>query len=361
VRDLTRALLSGQETKTLSLTQGFGAGTSAGILGYKRIESVKLAHGQGIEQLLTEIISLESGLGKGYSIAAKLQTTDSPDPFGLHQRTTEASLGLPVMGETGKLSFSNFEEHNGIHDKFVQKLNADLPLALSGGPGKLGFSEVRQVVDGSSERTRTAKVDALLAMFGGQASTSYTRTAVTKNGSSSAKQTLDFSTPLDTIVAGARFSHKIEQVKEKNQPNAEVRTSLLETPWQVMGAGGDLSLRRTTKRQGNTRTGTYDAQLATELEGKPLTAQYLASHAAGGTSSKTQLLKIDMPELSLFGNGKIEYNVDVMHKDGTKISRPTMSLAVPLGFISDGAELTHAIKQVERKKRSRFKSYGSLA
>jgi len=145
------------------LTQGFGSGTTAGILGYKRIESTKFTHSQGIAELLTEIISLESGLGNGYDVAAKLQTTDSPDPFGLHQRTTEASLGLPMMGATGKLSFSNFEEHNGIHDKFVRKLNADLPLALSGGAGKLGFSEVQQVVDGSTERTRTAQVDALLA------------------------------------------------------------------------------------------------------------------------------------------------------------------------------------------------------
>jgi len=351
VRDLTRVLLSGEETKTLSLSQGFGSGTTAGILGYKRIESAKFAHGQSIEQLLTEIVSLESGLGNGYDIAAKLQTTDSPDPFGLHQRTTEASLGLPMMGATGKLSFSNFEEHNGIHDKFVRKLNADLPLALSGGPGKLGFSEVQQVVDGSTQRTRIAKVDALLAMFGGQASTSYTRTAISKNGSSSAKQTLDFSTPLDSLVPGASFSHKIEQIKGKKQPNAEVRTSLLEMPWQMMGAGGALSLCRTTKRQGNTRTATYDTHLATQLEGKPLTAQYLTSHAAGGTSSKIETLKIDMPQLSLFGSGTIEYNVDVTHRDGTKISRPTMDLTLPLGFLSDGVKMVQAIKQIDQKKK----------
>ncbi len=351
VRDLTRALLSGEETKTLSLSQGFGSGTTVGILGYKRIESAKFAHGQGIADLLTEIISLESGLGNGYNVAAKLQTTDSPDPFGLHQRIEELSLGLPMMGATGKLSFSNFEEHNGIHDKYVRKLNADLPLTLSGGPGKLGFSEVRQMVDGSTERTRTAKVDALLAMFGGQASTSYTRIATDKNGSSSARQTLDFSTPLDSLVPGASFSHQILQVKEKKQPDAEVRTSLLETPWQMMGAGVDLSLRRITKRQANTRTATYDAQLATQLEGKPLTAQYLTAHSAGGTSSNTETLKIDMPALNIFGSGLVEYNIDVTHKDGTKTSRPTMDLALPLGFISDGAELTYDIKQVERKKK----------
>jgi len=351
VRDLTRALLSGEETKTLSLTQGFGSGTTAGILGYKRIESTKFTHSQGIAELLTEIISLESGLGNGYDVAAKLQTTDSPDPFGLHQRTTEASLGLPMMGATGKLSFSNFEEHNGIHDKFVRKLNADLPLALSGGAGKLGFSEVQQVVDGSTERTRTAQVDALLAMFGGQASTSYTRIATDKNGSSSAKQTLDFSTPLDSLVSGASFSHKIEQVKEKKQPDAEVRTSLLETPWQMMGAGGSLSLRRTTKRQAGTRTGTYDTHLTTQLEGKPLTAQYLTSHSAGATSSKIELLKIDMPELSMFGSGTIEYDVNVTHKDGTKASRATMDLSLPLGFLGDGVKLVQAIKQIDQKKK----------
>jgi len=351
VRDLTRALLSGEETKTLSLSQGFGSGTTVGILGYKRIESAKFAHGQGIEQLLTELISLESGLGNGYDVTAKLQTTDSPDPFGLHQRIEELSLGLPMMGATGKLSFSNFEEHNGIHDKYVRKLNADLPLTLSGGPGKLGFSEVRKIIDGSAERTRTTTIDALLAMFGGQASTSYTRIATDKNGSSSAKQTLDFAMPLDTLVTGASFSHKIEQVKQKKQPDAEVRTSLLETPWQMMGAGGSLSLRRTTKRQGNTRGATYDTQLATQLEGKPLTAQYLSARSTGGTSSETETLKIDMPALSLFGSGTIEYDVNVTHKDGTKTTRPTLNLAVPLGFLSDSAELTHIIKHVERKKK----------
>jgi len=351
VRDLTRALLSGEETKTLSLSQGFGSGTTVGILGYKRIESTKYTYGQGIDEVLTEIISLASGLGNGYDVAAKLQTTDSPDPFGLHQRIEELSLGLPMMGATGKLSFSNFEEHNGIHDKYVRKLNADLPLVLSGGPGKLGFSEVRQTIDGSTERTRTAKVDALLAMFGGQASTSYMRIATDKNGSSSAKQTLDFATPLDSLISGASFSHQIQQVKEKKQPDAEVRTSLLETPWQMMGAGGSLSLRRTTRRQADTRASTYDTQLATQLEGKPLTAQYLTSHSAGATSSHTRTLKIDMPELSMFGNGTIEYDVDVTHRDGTKTTRPILNLALPLGFISDSAKLTHNLKQVERKKK----------
>ncbi len=352
VRDLRQALLSGSEEKTLSLVQGFGSGHSGGTFEYKQIDAAKFTGSGDPDRLLSEVMALQSGLGKGFSVAAKLINTDSPDPFGLHQRTQEASLGLPVFGGTGKLGFSNFQERNGIHSKQIRKFDAAMPLALSGGEGKLGFASVNQVVDGQAKETRTWDVATPLAMFGGQANAVYQRISTEQNGQRSAQQTLDFSTPLDKLVAGASFSHKIQQIKQKKRPNREVRTSLLETPWQMLGANGNLTLQRATTRQSDQHTTDYYTKLVTQLEGQPLTVELQNLRTVGGGShSKTQVLKVDIPQLSLLGDGTVEYDVNVMHKDGTKTSRPTMTLAMPLSFVDDQASLVHTINQIQRKKK----------
>ena len=352
VRDLRRALLSGSEKETLSLVQGFGSGHSGGTFEYKHIDAAKFSGSGDPERLLSEIMALQSGLGRGYSVAAKLMTTDSPDPFGLHQRTEEASVGLPVFGGTGKLAFSNFQERNGIHSKQVRRFDAAMPLALSGGEGKLSFARVNQLVDGQTKETRTWDVATLLAMFGGQANAVYQRVSTEQNGRGSAQQTLDFTTPLDKLVAGASFSHKIQQIKEKKKPSREVRTSLLETPWQMFGADGKLTLQRATTRQSDQHTTDYYTKLAMQLEGQPLTVELQSLRTAAGSShSKTDLLKVDMPQLRLLGDGTIEYDLNVTHKDGAKTSRPTMTLAIPLTLVDNQASLVHTIKQIQRKKK----------
>ncbi len=352
VRDLSSAMLSGSMKETLSLAQSFGAGHSSGIFEYKQIEATKFAPGRNPDRLLTEVIALQTGLGKGYDVSAKLTTTDAPDYFGLHQRVEEFGVGLPMMGGTGKLALSSFQEREGIHSKQVRKLDAAVPLALSGGEGRLGFSQVTKVIDGQAEETRTFDLATALAMFGGESSVVYQRIATDKGGLSSAKQTLDLQTPLDTILSGASFAHKIEQIKEKKKPDREVRTTVLETPWQAFGADTKLTLQRTTTRQEDRYTTGYDTKLLTQLEGQPLSVQLQSSRVAGGGAhSNTDVLQVDMPKLALVGDSTIEYDINVTHKDGTKTSRPTMALAIPLGFVADQAKFSHILRQVERKKK----------
>ncbi len=352
VRDLNRAILSGSVKETLSLSQSFGAGETSGAFEYKQIEATKFAPGRELDRLLTEVMGLQSGLSKGYNFSAKLTTTDAPDYFGLHQRTKEFSVGLPMMGGTGKLALFSFQEREGIHSKQVRKFDVAVPLSLSGGEGRLGFSQVTKIIDGQAEETRSFDLATALAMFGGESSVVYQRIATDKRGFSSAQQTLDLQTPLDTILSGASFAHKIEQIKEKKKPAREVRTTLLETPWQAFGADTKLTLQRTTTRQEDRYTTGYDTKLITQLEGQPLRVQLQSSRAGGdGAHSKTDVLQVDMPKLALVGDSTIEYDINVTHKDGTKTSRPTMALAIPLGFVAEQAKFSHILRQVERKKK----------
>ncbi len=353
VQDLRRALLSGSTKQTLSLAQDFGTGESSGTFEYKQIEAAKFTRGGELDPLFTEMMALQSGLGGGYDISAKLTTTDAPDLFGLHQRHEEFGVGLPIMGGTGKLALSNFQERKGIHTREVRKFDAAMPLVLSGGEGKLGFAKVTKVTDGQAEERRTFDVSAALAMFGGDTRAVYQRIAADKGGRSSAEQTLDLQMPLDTILSGASFAHKIEQIKKKKKPRREVRTSALEIPWQAFGAETKLDLRRTSTRQESALTTGYETKLTTQIEGQPLLFQFQNARTVGGSAhSKSDAMKLVIPKLSLVGDSTIGYELDVTHKDGTKTSRPTMELIVPLAFLGEDTSLVHTLKQVKRKKKA---------
>ena len=319
VKDLQQALLSGTTTKSLSLSQGFGAGHSSGVLGFEQIETSKFSGSNDPEELLTRIMSLDTGLGKGYNLAAKLTNTDSPEVLGLHRRQTKATLAMPFSGGDGEIAYSKLTETEGIHSKSVKTLGVLAPLAL----------------------------------FGGEAKAEFLQNVTNKDGQQTKERTFKFFTPLENIRSGATFSYSSEPVKRKNKPTQQVRNVELYTPLGFVGTTGGLKLQRGAISEPGRYERLRSAQLTALVQGKEMSLRTKSRQIdSDGTLQTIREFWLDTPELSLLNDQtKLEYHLHMTNDNGEKSQVPRLAFSTLLGFLDDEAILTHKIEQIERKNK----------
>ncbi len=319
VKDLQQILLSGTTTKSLNLSQGFGAGHSSGVLGFEQIETSKFAGANDPEELLTRIMSLNTGLGEGYNLVAKLTNTDAPDVLGLHRRQTEATLAMPLSGGDGQISYSKLTESEGIHSKSVKSFDVLAPLAL----------------------------------FGGEAKAEYHRSLTVKDGTETKERTVKLFTPLESIRSGATFLYSSEPVHRKGKPTQQVRNVELYTPLGFLGTTSTLKLQRGAISEPGRHERLRGAHLTALVQGKDMSLRTKSRRVdSDGTLETIREYWLDTPNLSLLNDtANLEYHLYKRDNNGEKSQRPRMALSVPLGFVDDEAILTHNIEQIERKNK----------
>ncbi len=317
--NLQQTLLSGTESRTVSLIQAFGSGDSSGSLHLAQTKLQQFSGAGDPQELTTHIMALQTGLGEGYDLAAKLTNTDSPKVIGLHRHQVEASLALPFSGGDGQIAFSKLTESEGIHDKQVKTTDLVAPLALFGGQGKAEFHQNITSKDGQETEERTVRLFC----------------------------------PLESVRSGSSLSYSLEPVHRKNAPTQQVRTTAFQTPLGFLGTTGDLSLKRITVREPNRYEHGYDAHLTTQVQGQSLSLRTRVKHISNnGTPETVRQLTLDTPTLHLLGDETtLEYHLHITKHDDQEVQRPRLAFATPLHFMGDKAGLTHSIEQIERKRK----------
>ncbi len=174
-RDLASSLLFARETRIMALTQGFGSGETAGTLSMQREETYsRVARGQ-YERLTTQMMGLNTGLGRGFNLGMAFKQQDSDDPFGLHRKEMSGSLAVPMAGRSGTIAFATTSQNKGITHEETTKTDLVAPLQLFGGAAAFEHHITTNIKDAARAEVKTTKFSSPLpyrgAKFSGQLTT----------------------------------------------------------------------------------------------------------------------------------------------------------------------------------------------
>ncbi len=237
-RDLTDALLNATEVRTMGLQQGFGGGSSATTLGFRRQTTVKAQDlGPDDKATLTQY-SLSSDVAKDWAFGMNLTDTEANKSGGLWSRTYSGNITAPLFGNSAKLALSGTRKVlNGVGSK-TEKIDFTAPFSVSGGDAI--FEHHLDYKRGSSEeKTRLTRLASPLKLQGEKGSLEHKIEAKLKKAQLTEKKTTELIAPFR--LWGKTIGHKQSMVKETVDGT---RTDTFRTELSVPLNGGTAVLHR---------------------------------------------------------------------------------------------------------------------
>ncbi len=225
-RDLTDAMLNATEVRTFGLQQAFGGGTSATMLGFKRLTSVKAQDLGPDDKTTVTQYSLSSDVAKDWAFSMNLADSDANKRGGQWGRTYDGTVTAPLSGGAAKLSLAGTRKLlNGVGSK-TEKIDFTAPFAVSG--SQAIFEHHLNYKRGAGEE----------------------KTRLTR-----------FASPMKLLGQTGSFEHKIE-AKLKSAKLTEKKSTVLIAPFKLCGKTISHQQSMLNETVNGTRTDTFRTKLS---------------------------------------------------------------------------------------------------
>jgi len=210
VEDVLAQMMSRSQVTGMSLTQGFGRGSSEGSLSFSRLMRTDETPDKGALRTLIQSLDLSTGLGRGAQLQAGATRKESEEP--------------------GRLSELGYEGH--------------LTAALSGGEGSAHYEALERLLEGRAYEQTELDIAAPFTVHGATAVAEHHVSDQRTDSSSKKKRTTSFALPLNFLRTGASASYA-EEAKITSGVRKQTSTLSLVTPLSLLGHESQVEHIRT--------------------------------------------------------------------------------------------------------------------
>jgi len=243
--DVFSDLLERKATTGMELRQGFGGGSTEGVLALTRAVEVEDVAGDDELRTLVQSMTLDTGLGGGAHLAAALRQRESQ----------ESAWRLQESG-----------------------YDATLTMALSGGEGLAHYDYLQRLVEGRGHEERRLDLVAPFAVTGGTLSGEHHLYEKTTDAHEQIDRKTTFVVPLDLVHRGAQASF-VEETKIRDERRDQKSVLSFVVPMRLLGHDATL---------GHTSTETIRGDQVEEQRVLRLAADFAGS---SGVLERTEMVK----------------------------------------------------------------------
>lgn len=288
ITDVLSSLIEQQSVTGLQFQQGFGGGSSTGLLTLSRAVQEDSTPERGALSTLTQRALLDTGLGSYGHLTASFT-----------QRESQESADR--LRETG--------------------YTADLRMALSGGEGQARYDYLERLVQGHSTQQRTIDLVAPFAITGGTLSAEHhLKEQFTDNHESIDRKT-SFTAPLDLLWAGAVASF-VEETKIRDEARDQKSVLSLAAPFSAFGHDTLLEHISTEVIQGSTWQTDSVFRLTAQFDGGPGIIEHTEiTTPAGEDITHRTRLRLQSPQIHLADAMSLSANQVREEVEGDEVSR----------------------------------------
>ncbi|HCA47596.1 MAG TPA: hypothetical protein DEP45_09670 [Armatimonadetes bacterium] len=343
--DVFDQFLEGSSVTTMSLSQGFGGGSSSGEFTLKR--SMQSEQSADTEELRTLIQSMafKTGLGDGMSLSAGFTSRESQESATRLQETGyNADLKMALSGGEGVAHYDYLQRL--VEGQGTQKRQLDLvaPFAIEGGTLTAEHHLKETITDRTEQIDRETKLVVPLSLVLDGATASYVSIVKIRNDNRDEKNTLTFMTPFDVFGHAATFEHiQTETIKNEDVTDERVMRlaadfdgskGIVEHTSVVESSGEDLEHRARLRMQ------TPNIDLTDWMS---LTAQQVRDEVEGDETSRVS--RVDL-SFALIDPLEIKA-IYTRHEEPGKPARDDHDIRTVLA-ISDTAMLKGGIEETAK-------------
>lgn len=288
VTDVLSSMIEQQSVTGLQFQQGFGSGSSTGMLTLSRAVQEDSNGDEGALRTLTQRAMLDTGLG-GYGHLTASFT----------QRESEESASR--LQETG--------------------YTADLRMALSGGEGQARYDFLERLVEGRSTQQRTIDLVAPFAVTGGTLSAEHhLKEQITDDHQSIDRKTA-FTVPLDLVWDGATASF-VEETKIRDDARDQKSVLSLAAPFSAFGHDALIEHIATETIRGTAWQSDSVFRLTAQFDGSPAIIERTETTTPSGedVTHRTRL-RFQSPQIRLADAMSLSANQMREEVEGDEVSR----------------------------------------
>ena len=250
-RDFADALLNSTEVRRLGLQQGFGGGSSATMLGFKRQTTVTAQEAGPDSRTRVTAYSLSSGVAEDWAFSMSLTDSEVNTPGGQWGRTYAGSVTAPLSGGAATLSLSGTRNLLNEVSSKTEKMDFTAPFRVSGSQAIVEH-HLDYKRGSSEEKTRLTRLASPLKLLGQTGSFEHKIEAQLKLAQLTEKKSTVLIAPFS--LCGKTISHQQSMVKETV---GGTRTDTFRTELSVPLNGGAAVLHRQVKSRPNDEDGEW--------------------------------------------------------------------------------------------------------
>ena len=264
--DVFDQFLQGSSVTTMSLSQGFGGGSSSGEFSLARsLHSEQSADTEELRTLI-QTMAFKTGLGEGMSLSAGFTSRESQE-------------SATRLQETG--------------------YNADLKMALSGGDGLAHYDYLQRLVEGASTRKRQLDLVAPFAIEGGVLTAEHHLKETITDRTEQIDRETKFVVPLSLVLDGATASY-VSVLKIRNDNRDEKNTLSFMTPFDVFGYAASFEHIQTETIKNEDVTDERVMRLAADFDGsKGIVEHTSVVESSGEDLEHRARLRMQTPDIDL--------------------------------------------------------------
>ncbi len=333
VEDLTQRLISGSETRKLGLTQGFGQGTSTGLLSLEQAWTTQLT-GESATRLSSRTMGLTTTTEK-FSLTGNLHALDSLSAGTALLRDQIWTLDFPsFFDQKGHFDTQRLYDDQTASPRRLAVDNFVLPLGFIEKKGLIEYHLREEKVGGVTTRARFAQVSTPLPLANYQATTLYSiKDDITAAGQTwqrlftvfvpvkmfddttrldwkasttsvkgvwTRERLLALTMPLTSWKPGAYFSQSYQRLASGG-PAGTVLTSIFGVPWKGFGTTGDFKQQYITTENDNSFQSRLITDLGIMVNKERLSLQRdFARTRSGSAYQEREMLALTTPRFDLF-------------------------------------------------------------